>query len=792
MTDAPKSSASPGYALGRLLLAVDAAASHPDPEVRRRSAARVEQWRAVLEGMGSGRLSVGSRAPVADTPVWVTLEVVHGGFATGRFLAEGPLEPHEEAMLASLPADAPGDTPRERLNLWLLGDAGQRLLLEAIRAGRFTVTLPEEGALPVLSWLLEAGEEAEALDLLAQLRPYLARLRFYPRLEATPRPASSVVRVATVGEVAEGLRAAGSQRHVEAMNEALRVWNPLFDRLVALWLDTVDGEPPGFARGDDDAILRGPGDQPVVVGGWPCRRWPAEWAALRDRWISDYKEAARRHGLCQRHRDGKSGFSRLREALERAPRGSDALSGRDVARIRGVLAGVVARGAPGSPVHQARRAAQAVDAARPSNADVAGILARRLDAYPANGGLPALDPIAGPVAEGEGLGVPPGTPIPPHMLAKATRALEAPIAELVERGVIGSAEVLAIVLPQITSGIAAAGIADPDLRGLYSQIYAAFRRRRSLLLLDLEHQVRFDELPWVAALAPLRRGGLDERARARQTLEEVTLLALSAFPETILPNPLVREIGALCKAAGLQLPLVEEVAADIFMGTFTAKWAEAAQVASMVLEGTLYARYYDLPKADDPALASPEEPPAGRGRRWSKPTAEPFAALCRDRAREAGRAGGSRVAQNGAILEQSQILTTHNLAPLASGLRLGPRVQALAPTLARAALAFVVRRQAQVAPDFKSRLQMVKNAAYAWRQAIFFLSFVDLAEQRSAALALAADVAAASDRAWADRFAPAVAGLRHIVDGGRFDADGHGPDLAVRFLGWSVGKHWLL
>jgi hypothetical protein len=55
----------------------------------------------------------------------------------------------------------------------------------------------------------------------------------------------------------------------------------------------------------------------------------------------------------------------------------------------------------------------------------------------------------------------------------------------------------------------------------------------------------------------------------------------------------------------------------------------------MVLEGTLYARYYDLPKADDPALASPEEPPAGRGRRWSKPTAEPFAALCRDRAREA-------------------------------------------------------------------------------------------------------------------------------------------------------------
>lgn len=314
MTDAPTSSASSGYALGRLLRAVDAAASHPDPEVRRRSAARADQWRAVLEGMGSGRLSVGSRTPVVDTPAWVTLEVVHGGFATGRFLAEGPLEPHEEAMLASLPADAPGDTPRERLNLWLLGDAGQRLLLDAIRAGRFTITLPEEGALPVVAWLLEAREEAEALDLLASLRPFLGRLRFYPRLEATPRPASSVVRVATVGEVADGLRGARAQPHVQAMNEALRVWNPLFDRLVALWLATVDGEPPSHARGDDGEALRGAGGQPVVVGGWPCRRWPGEWAALRDGWISDYNEAARIHRLCQRHHDGKSGFSRLREA----------------------------------------------------------------------------------------------------------------------------------------------------------------------------------------------------------------------------------------------------------------------------------------------------------------------------------------------------------------------------------------------------------------------------------------------------------------------------------------------
>ena len=65
--------------------------------------------------------------------------------------------------------------------------------------------------------------------------------------------------------------------------------------------------------------------------------------------------------------------------------------------------------------------------------------------------------------------------------------------------------------------------------------------------------------------------------------------------------------------------------------------------------------------------------------------------------------------------------------------------------------------------------------------------------QRRALAELQAEVAAAPDRGWAERFQPAVAGLRLVLDGGRFDTDGHGPgpELAVRFLGWSVGKHWL-
>jgi hypothetical protein len=254
------------------------------------------------------------------------------------------------------------------------------------------------------------------------------------------------------------------------------------------------------------------------------------------------------------------------------------------------------------------------------------------------------------------------------------------------------------VLPQITAQIASVGIADPSLRDLYNQIYTAFRRRRSLLLLNLEHQVQLDELPWVSELGPLRADDMDTRTQARQTLGQVTLLALTSFPQTILPNPLVGEMGALATRAGLDLPLVEELAADIFMGTFTTKWDRAARETADLFKDTFYARYYDLP---EPAIE-----PEARGllaeflRLWrgpppSKVVADAFAALCKARAKEAKAGGKGRVAANGAVLEQSQILTTHNLAVLVSSLELNDRLRPLTAALAAKNFAWIVRRQTQ-------------------------------------------------------------------------------------------------
>ncbi|MBB5787527.1 hypothetical protein [Jiangella mangrovi] len=166
--------ASPGYAFGQLERALRMAAEHDDPATRERARAKAERWRAVLAGMTDGRLTVGSRTPVADTPAWVTLEVAHGGFATGRLLAEAPLSDDESARVAALPPGSPGspgDTERERLNLWYLGDAGQAELLAALDSERYRIELPEDAALLTVAWLLRHGLHEAALDLVAELRP---------------------------------------------------------------------------------------------------------------------------------------------------------------------------------------------------------------------------------------------------------------------------------------------------------------------------------------------------------------------------------------------------------------------------------------------------------------------------------------------------------------------------------------------------------------------------------------------------------------------------------------------
>src|SRR5512143_2553421 len=89
----------PGYVLAQLERALEAASAHSDPQARERARERAAKWQRVIEGIATGTLAIGSRTPTA-APAWATLEVVHGGFATGALAAGGPLQEHERELAA--------------------------------------------------------------------------------------------------------------------------------------------------------------------------------------------------------------------------------------------------------------------------------------------------------------------------------------------------------------------------------------------------------------------------------------------------------------------------------------------------------------------------------------------------------------------------------------------------------------------------------------------------------------------------------------------------------------------
>ncbi|MFC7923106.1 hypothetical protein [Streptomyces cinereoruber] len=751
------------YAEGRLARAFVTALTHADPATRARAEERVRGWRQVLAGMAAGTLRVGSRTPVRGLPAWVTPEVLHGGFATGTARAGGPLLPYEAeaARRAGVPED------REALFAHCLTEAGLAELWALLDGTRYEVTVPEEAALLTVAWLVRAGETEAALELVREIRPFAGTLRFAPRPSASPAPATDAVHRRTVAQAGAALARRGPNDAVETQREALRVWRPFADDLLRHWLETA---------GPDHRVLdREPGD------GWHVRG-----AALLDR----YRLLAREHTRCRGHRDPGGNLGILRGALEETAAGRP-LDARRLGLLRHAVASMVRkRGLPGSERHAAVRNAQAAQAALPAHHDLAHLVADRLSALPQDAGAADPDALLAPVtgAEERRSGLPAGTAVPPAVRRVVERARSAPLPALVELGVIPSAEVLAELVPQLVAAETAGAYRDAPLRALMAANYRAFRNRRSLLLLDLERQVRPEELPWVRAVSAQHRSDARVRDSARATLRHLAEVAVDGFPATLLPNPLVRELAVLVRRTGLDAPLVEELAADIFTGTFSPKFAAAAAVAGELLEGSLYERYYGIDYAAVYVLSEQgSRRPAFRGS--GARHAPDFAALCHERAGVRASGGFGGVAENGAVIEQAQILTTHNLAVLVH--RVG-----VAPASGRAELALrcfaAVCRLTDRARHERRPLGTVKDAAYAWRQMLFHLSLCDAATA-AGVLARLPEETARHPAPVAARLAPALAGLRLVADGGSFAADGTADaGRARRLTGWTTtGEHWL-
>ncbi|MPY35720.1 hypothetical protein FNH09_32165 [Streptomyces adustus] len=744
--------------MGELARAFTTALTHHDRQVRAGAEERVERWRKVLAGMADGTLTVGSRTPVAGLPAWVTPQVVRGGFATGTPAASGPLLAHEAAAAhrAGLPAE------RRALFAHALTTTGLAELTDLLESGGYAVELPEEAALLTVAWLADRGETATALELLDVLAPFADRLRFLPQPvpSATSGSDSGIVFRWTIAEVRRRLHQRRPHAGIAAMNEALTVWNPFADELLEHWLKTVRNGR--------------------VLARAPKPEWRQRAAALLGR----YRALAAEHTCCGKHRRPKENSFILRTALE------DLVAGGDLdARRRGLVqhavdAMVRRRGVPGTPEHAALRARQAADAARPTHHAMAQLVAERLADLPPDTGTPQARTftVAVTPAEYEATGLPVGADVPEPIARLVHRALAADVPTLIAAGVVPSAEVLATLTPQLVAAASAAAYSDAGLRRLMTASYGAFSNRRSVLLVDLQHQVRFEELPWVRAVEQHRQSTDPVRATAARTLADLGELALQGWPGTVLPNPLVSRLTTLARTAGLTLPWTEELAADIFMGTFTAKFPAAARVAAELLDQTLYAAYYGI----DYARIAGADASASRDRHGFD--AVQFAALCHERAGVDATTWLS-VAQAGAVIEQAQILTTHNLALLAGPVRVSPQPGWAA--LVRSAFATTCRLAARIHGN-PHPLRTIKDMAYSWRQALFHLSMATPDEQRTALAQFDDDAARCPDHA-RTRLAPVLAGLRFVHAGGDLGPDG-GPTNsgARRLLGWApAGRHWL-
>ncbi|MEM6257682.1 MAG: hypothetical protein AAGI37_05160 [Planctomycetota bacterium] len=734
--------------------------------------------------MLSGSLGVGSRTPVDGAPAWVTLEVVTGGFATGGFMAGGDLTDYERKYAEQYSLEE-GANLRLHLNRYFISEQGVAELQTAIGTGGYEVKVPEEAALLVVAWLLSSGHAPQARELLDMISPYFSTLRFFPHLVEQPKPSGSTVYIQDVKTTINKLQEIEPNKAILTQREALRVWNPLYDEAVSLFLETVQGDQPEMV--DQGKTSSGPMRR--VQGGWPCQVYPADWKGRAADLVRRIKSLRQNNHLSAKLTHRKASLAQLYPLLAKCADDPASLNGLEVSRIRLILARYITRrGLPDSETCRDRRSLEQRQAATPVYSDVAQVLATRLMHYPRNQGIENLEPVLVSISdeEVEASGLAADTALPPTMRRRVERCLCDTVQTLIERGLITSGEVLAQVLPQVTSSLRAVGIEDPHLRQVYAAVYRVFRRRRSLLLLDLQSQVKIEELPWVKAIETFRRNNLSKGELITQSLQEVVTLTLTSFPQAILPNKLLQEIRALAKGADLKVPIVDELAADIFMGSFSPKYLDAAKLSASLLKDSLYARYYDIDYVAVEQMQPPKQPKRPRWSFFSGPqtSGDSFASLCME------RAGVKELswdpATNGMVIEQQQILTTQNLAPLLVKLELVQTLQPQLEEMARECFRWVCQRiQTSDGTKWHARLIAIKNAAYAWRQMVLYLSLIDTSELNDW-LAWAGEYLQDRGHTFQQRLLPAFAGLGNAAHVNANPTDG------MCFLGWSKKRHWLI
>jgi hypothetical protein len=362
----------PGYVAFQLAKALTTSQEHADPAIRARARGKIEKWEAVLRNVVTGSADYGSRTPVGGVPAWATLEVVTGGFATGELRAAGSLQAHELDLLRQLPKANVGDE-RRVLNGHFLTDDGLADLRNRLRTGCYDICVPEEAALLVVAWLIDNGHAEAARSLLDEICPWLAKLRFYPVPLQRPRSFSAQVHLQDVRQTIADIDRIKPNQRILAQKEAVEIWAPFYDRMAALFVETI-------------------------VDDWPCRTYPAGWSQRALALVGQYAELRRTHRICSKPERARGHFAQLRQYLALAAVQPQSLAGRDVGRIRLIIRRYAEkRGLPGSETCTNARCRQREHVSAPLFHYIGKVVVSRLKKRPANEGLDDVSQIQSPV-----------------------------------------------------------------------------------------------------------------------------------------------------------------------------------------------------------------------------------------------------------------------------------------------------------------------------------------------------------------------------------------------------------
>ena len=201
-----------------------------------------------------------------------------------------------------------------------------------------------------------------------------------------------------IGKAIQNLYATRDPVEIKAMREAILVWNPLYDRVVQLFAETVQGDLPSLNATPGGKPLRNEHGNYLVKGGWPCQRYPEGWHKRVREVLEDYQRLRSRNQLCGKPERKTGAFARLRDYLRVCLDDPSNLSGADVGMIRLLLASIASkRGLPGSSRNQALRKMREGEAAHSTHRELSRVLIVRLQKLPRNDSFDSTEAMLGAI-----------------------------------------------------------------------------------------------------------------------------------------------------------------------------------------------------------------------------------------------------------------------------------------------------------------------------------------------------------------------------------------------------------